>query len=454
MTHNPRLISLEILNALDEGQKTLDNLMASMFARASDISQLDKNLLITLVYGVLRNRKHLDWILSHFSKKELEKLDPEVLNILRIGLFQILYLSRIPTSAAVNTSVELSKTLQRPWISNFVNAVLRNAVRGYEKLSLPDMEKDIIPAISIQKSMPEWLMTRWVPRFGISGTIKLCDTINTVPFITLRTNDIKTTRDSLLKSLKTCSRQVVATSFSPHGIRLNHLYAPIFSHESFKKGFFQVQDEAAQLVTFLLDPQPGERILDACAGMGGKTGHIAQQMKNKGNILAIDISPNKLAKIDQEMKRLGISIVETCVQDICEPAGSERIGKFDRALLDSPCSGLGVLRRNPDIKWRSSMDRIKECSALQIQLLDNLSRHVKPSGILVYSVCSIEPEENEAVVENFLKRHPDFVIDKKFDCMPQNSALPITSDGFLRTLPHIHNMDGFFAARFMKMEAT
>ncbi len=454
MSNNPRLISLEILNALDEGQKTLDNLMDLMFERLSDISQLDKNLLITLVYGVLRNRRRLDWILSQFSKTGLEKLDPEVLNILRIGLFQILYLSRIPSSAAVNTSVELSKTLQKPWISKFVNAVLRNAVRGYEKLCLPDIEKDNIPAIAIRKSMPEWLITRWVHRFGVSGTIKLCDTINTIPSITLRTNDIRTTRDALLKSLKTCAKLVVSTSFSPHGIRMSHLHTPIFSHESFRKGFFQVQDEAAQLVTFLLDPKPGERILDACAGLGGKTGHIAQEMKNEGNVLAVDINPNKQAKINKEMKRLGISIVETRTKDICEPMGSESIGKFDRALLDAPCSGLGVLRRNPDIKWRSSVDRIKKAKAIQIQLLDNISRYVKPSGILVYSVCSMEPDENEDVVDVFLKMHPDFVIDKKFDRLHQNSAFPVIEDGFLRTLPHIHNMDGFFAVRFIKTEAT
>jgi 16S rRNA (cytosine967-C5)-methyltransferase len=240
------------------------------------------------------------------------------------------------------------------------------------------------------------------------------------------------------------------TAYSPDGIRLDHPEDPVASMEGLRDGFFQVQDEAAQLVTLLLDPQPGETVMDACAGMGGKTGHIAQQMKNTGKILALDISPDKLERIHPEMCLLGITIVETRVHDLGRPLNTDLIGKYDRVLLDAPCSGLGVLRRNPDIKWRASLDRLERCQIRQIGFLDHVSRFVKPSGVLVYAVCSMEPEENEAVVAAFLCDHPEFTVEKSpAGLLPQTRSL-MDTEGHLRTFPHLHAMDGFFAVRFRR----
>lgn len=450
MPPNSRLISLSVLNEVDQDKKTLDHLLDVTFTRIGNLPQREKNLTFTIVYGVLRHRNYLDWILEHFSKAALNKLDPEVLNILRIGLFQVVYLTRIPASAAVNTAVDLAKTLKKPWLAKFVNAVLRTAVREFRTLSPPDMENDPVPAVSIEKSMPQWLISRWIPRFGVSQTLLLCDIINTIPPLTLRVNTLKTNRIALLESGGPYARRMEPTAYGPDGVRLDHPEDPVASMKGFREGYFQVQDEAAQLVTLLLDPRPGETVMDACAGMGGKTGHIAQQMKNSGKILALDISPDKLDKIHPEMSRLGISIVETRVHDLGRSLDTDRLGKYDRVLLDAPCSGLGVLRRNPDIKWRASPDRLERCQLRQIGFLDHVSQFVKPSGVLVYAVCSMEPEENETVVAAFLSNHSGFSVEKSPVGLPPQIRSLVNSEGHLRTFPHLHGTDGFFAVRFRR----
>jgi 16S rRNA (cytosine967-C5)-methyltransferase len=353
-------------------------------------------------------------------------------------------------TAAVNTAVDLAKTLKKPWLTKFVNAVLRAAARGYPDLPPPDMEANPVSAVSIEKSMPEWLIRRWIPRFGVSQTLFLCDIINTIPPLTLRVNTLKTTRSALLASGSMHASCLEPTAYAPDGVRMDHLQDPVDSMAGFREGFFQVQDEAAQLVTLLLAPRPGETVMDACAGLGGKTGHLAQQMKNTGKILALDISPDKIEKMHPEMQRLGISIVEGRVHDLNRPLDTGWIKKYDRVLLDAPCSGLGVLRRNPDIKWRSSQEHLKHCQFRQIDFLDHVSQFVKPSGVLVYAVCSMEPEENEGVTAAFLGDHPQFSIEKEpSGLLPQILSL-INPEGYLRTFPHLHAMDGFFAVRFRR----
>lgn len=450
MPSDSRLISLGILNAVDQDNKTLDHLLNSAFIRNGNLPRREKNLIVTIVYGVLRHRGRLDWMLSHFVKTSLAKVDPPVLNILRIGLFQVVYLSRIPASAAVHTAVETAKTLKKPWLAKFVNGVLRSAVREYDRLRLPDPEVDPVAALSIEYSMPEWLIRRWVLRFGIPETRRLCDTVNTLPPLTLRVNTLKTTREALLTSGRIHAGSIEATRCSPDGLRLTEPGTPIDALPGFAEGLFQVQDEAAQLVTLLLDPLPGETVMDACAGMGGKTGHIAQHMQNRGKVLALDVRPEKLNKIQPEMRRMGMEIVETRTRDILAPAAGPDIGKFDRVLLDAPCSGLGVLRRNPDIKWRLSPDRLDFCRSRQIDLLDRISRFVKPGGVLVYAVCSMEPEENEEVAAAFLTAHPEYAVDKNPAVIPIEVLSLLDADGFLRTFPHRDDMDGFFAVRFRR----
>jgi 16S rRNA (cytosine967-C5)-methyltransferase len=339
----------------------------------------------------------------------------------------------------------MTKTAAAPWVVRYVNGLLRNIVREYGDVVFPDVVKDPVKALATKKSFPEWLIKRWLNRFGLKEAGLLCDAINTIPPITVRCNTLKTNREKLVKALEGYAEEIMVTNYAPDGVFFFNPKRSIPNIKAFEDGLFQVQDEAAQLVTLLLNPQPGETILDACAGLGGKTGHIGQIMNNSGRIVAMDKDGNKLLRLESEMHRLGVSIVTTCIQDLSTPLNREHFGKFDRILLDAPCSGLGVLRRNPDIKWRALQKKLVYCQKKQALFLDNLADFVKPSGILVYAVCSTEPEENESVIKGFLNKHTKFAIEKESEELSFNACSLITRDGYLETFPHLNNMDGFFS---------
>jgi len=441
-----RKTALYVLNTLDKEHRTLDSVLDGVLSKDPSFSSRDKGLIYALVYGVLRWRGNLDWIIGHFSKTPLNQVDPGVVNILRIGLFQIKFLSRIPVSAAVNTSVEMTKFIAPPWVVGYVNATLRNAAKEYQTVPFPELSEDPVNAIASEKSFPKWLSKRWVNRLGIKETFALCDAINSIPPITIRTNSLKSTREKLMNSLMFEVEHIVKTHYSSNGISFSNPKKPISEIKAFEKGWFQVQDEAAQLVTLFLNPQPGETVLDACAGLGGKTGHIAQKMKNHGRLVAMDKDKRKLQRLEVEMNRLGVSTVSILPHDLNYPLRGNRVEMFDRILLDAPCSGLGVLRRNPDTKWSMSKKKLSRHKEKQTRFLKNLIHLVKPSGVLVYAVCSTEPEESRAVVKDFLNKHSEFAIEKDRTGLPAKANHLIDQDGFLRTFPHLHGMDGFFSA--------
>lgn len=446
MTDVARKTALLILNTLDKNRKTLNSVLEDVLSKTIQLTRKDRTLLYALVYGVLRWRGRLDWIIGHFSKIGLDRIDLTVLNILRLGLFQIVYLNRIPVSAAVNTAVEMAKSAAAPWVVRYVNGLLRSAAREYQHLPDPDIEKDPVSALAVKKSFPQWLLKRWLDRFGLEETVRLCDAVNTIPPITVRTNTLKTTRTILMESLDGVAEKIAPTHCAPNGVSFINPATSIPEMESFRNGFFQVQDEAAQLVTLLLNPQPAETVLDACAGLGGKTGHIAQMMKNRGRLIALDNNEQKLLRLASEMSRLGISIVVPRIYDLNEPLNPKSFGTFDRILLDAPCSGLGVLRRNPDAKWKLSKQNLAQYHEKQIRFLDNMANLVKPSGVMVYAVCSTEPEENEAVIKVFLNKHKEFVIENNSVGLAPETCLLVDKSGYLITYPHLNNMDGFFAA--------
>lgn len=446
MADEVRKTALYILNTLNKERNTLDNLLEDVLREKTLFSKKDRALLQALVYGVLRWRGRLDYIIDYFSKTRLNKINPNVLNILRLGLFQIIYLDRIPVSAAVNTSVEMTKAAAAPWVVGYVNGLLRNAVREYGHVTFPDVDKDPVKALATKKSFPEWLIKRWLDRFGLKETGLLCDAINTIPPITVRCNTLKTNRKKLVKALERYAEKIKITNYAPDGVSFFNPKISIPEIKAFEDGLFQVQDEAAQLVTLILNPQPDETVLDACAGLGGKTGHIAQIMENRGRLFAMDKDEKKLKQLESEMHRLGISIVSTCIYDLNNPSNLKRFGKFDRILLDAPCSGLGVLRRNPDAKWITSKQNLAYYHKRQALFLDNLADLVKPSGVLVYAVCSTEPEENESVVNGFLNKHPEFAMENSTKGLPNKACSLVNNDGYLMTFPHLNDMDGFFAA--------
>ncbi len=454
---NARQTTLLVLNSVDSTDKTLDRIMEEADGRvgpssfAKESAKRERAFLNALVYGVLRWRGRIDTIISHFSKIPLKKIEPGVLNALRMGVFQVERMDSVPVHAAVDTSVGLVKTLSGRRAAGFANGILRNVSRNMDRVRFPDAGKDPAPAFAARKSFPEWLVKRWLDRFGTEETGRLCDAINEIPPVTVRANSLTTGRSDLIGAPGFETIGAKKTLFSPVGIEIKGRSSSIFKSEAFKNGCFQVQDEAAQLVSYMLGPKPGHSVLDACAGLGGKTGHIAELMKNRGAILAIDSNREKLAKLAREMKRLKVSTVKAMRFDILKENGNNP-GMFDKVLVDAPCSGLGVLRRNPDAKWKMAEEKLEMRAKLQSVFLDNVADRVKPSGSLVYAACSMEPEENEKIAEKFLTDHPQFIVDKKLPGLPEKARRLVNSAGFLKTYPHLHKMDGFFVVCFKKLE--
>jgi 16S rRNA (cytosine967-C5)-methyltransferase len=445
-----RYTALSILNRLDREAKTLDRILLELSPRQDYLSKRDRALLNAVVYGVLRWRGRLDHVIAHFSDAPLGRIQPVVLNILRLALFQIIFLDRIPASAAVNTAVELTKQTQSTRAVGFVNALLRKAAANHFNVPFSTFWQNPLAYLTTAQSIPEWLAKRWLKRMPAETIITLSKSINTIPPIALRTNTLKTNRELLLRFFENQVEQSAPTFFAPDGLHIRNPKKSIQHLAAFKKGWFQVQDEAAQLVSLLLDPQPGESILDACAGLGGKTGHMAQLMQNQGTITALDKNPEKLRLLNAEMQRLGVAIVKTVSEDLNRYPVESPGERYDRILVDAPCSGLGVMRRNPDIKWNSSAACLERQSTIQKRILTNLATRVKPNGILVYAVCSMEPEENEAVIQEFLKKQSDFGIDNDLGKLPAAIRSGINSVTGFTTLAFIEHMDGFFLARLKR----
>jgi 16S rRNA (cytosine967-C5)-methyltransferase len=401
-----------------------------------------------LVYGVLRWREKLDWVIRHFTKVPFKKIELEILNILRLGLYQILFLTRTPASAAVNESVELAKKIRERGGGGFVNAILRSTLREKEEIPYPHLEKDPALYISVVQSHPLWLVRRWIEELGPDETLKVCMANNQISALTLRTNTLKIHRTDLMEKLREKKLNPLPCSFSEEGILLKDP-PPISGLPFLKEGLYIIQNEASQLVTFLLGPKSGERILDACAAPGGKTSHMAQRMRNEGEIYALDLNREKLNWLEESCRRLGIKMVKAVRGDAALrlpiPGGLE----FDRVLADVPCSGFGTLRRNPDLKWRRSEEDVRRLSELQFSILSNLSGYLKEGGILVYSTCTVFHEENEDVVEKFLNDHPGFRLDRIVEILPEK-YYSFIKNGYFRTFPPRDEMDGFFVARLRR----
>jgi 16S rRNA (cytosine967-C5)-methyltransferase len=447
----PRAAALAVLDHQEMDHLTLDRVLDDQAAATAALSRRDRSLFNQLVYGVLRWRSRLDAVIGAHANRPVNQITPTIRNILRIGLFQILMMDRIPASAAVNTAVDLVRRCGSPRSAGFVNAVLRNALRHPKRSGIPDAHLSPSVHLAAAKSFPLWLIDRWIDRFGLSAAGRLCDAINTVPPITLRCNHLKNSPMELLAALTAQVGQVNLLEGVPGALNIIGPRLPIAEMSAFGQGRFAVQDGAAQLVSLLLDPQPGECILDACAGLGGKTTHLAQLMQNFGDLVAVDNVPAKLACLEKEARRLGIGIIHTRALDLEGLAADAALPRFDRILLDAPCTGLGVLRRNPDAKWSSRAPDIARCARRQKRFLERVAALVRTGGVLVFAVCSMEPEENEEVIVHFLKKHPEFAIDERQSIEVDGVASYLNADGFLRTAPHLHGLDGFFAARLRRM---
>ncbi len=448
MIKDPRHIALKVLLDWHAGTQTLDKSLEIFSEDISTLPKNDRSLCNAIIFGVLRKRGAIDWIIHSFSNTALEKIDIISLYILRMALFQILHMDRIPAFAAVDNAVDISKTLSGRRAAGFVNAILRNAAENHSTLPLPDEKTEPDKFLSVKYSFPVWLSKKWIRAFGIEQAEKLFLQINSIPLITICCNPLKTNRQSLSEQLHICVKNIEMTDYAAHGIRFSNPILPVHALEAFRVGLFHVQDEAAQIVTEFLAPEPGEKILDTCTGFGGKAFHIAQLMDNKGLVVASDVEPRKLENLQLDAKRLGIDIIQTKHMDLLRSSIKDFDYYFDRVLIDAPCTGLGVLQRNPDTKWKRSPKDIERLSAKQKKMINAAANLVRPGGILVYAVCSCEIEENENVIHSFLDKRKDFSIDKDF--YSDKYSIFITDQGFLKTYPDPKNMDGFFAARLIR----
>lgn len=438
-----REAALDILNRVFVGGAYADIVLEKEINR---VKEEDRPLLTELVYGVLRWQIRLDLAIDAFSSIKTKKLEVKVLNALRIGAYQLLFLSGIPARAAVNETVNLVKAGGVGGVggakkAGFVNAVLREMDRSRDSVRYPDIKEDPVRHISLVYSHPEWMVRRWIERYGMEEALGLCQANQDIPPKTIRVNTLKTSRDKLVGELEREGCRAGKTRYSPHGIEIIE-GGPL---DPFDERFY-IQDEASQLVSLLLCPKPGERVLDACAAPGGKTTHMASIMENKGGIYALDRHANRLKTLKDAAKRMGADIITA----LCADGTSGlpfKTGSFDAILVDAPCSGLGVLRRTPDIKIKRREEEIAGLSKVQSGLLNNLGGCLKRGGRLVYSVCTLEPEETDGAVRSFLRDNEGFVIEDAADYLPPSCRDLVGGDGFLRTFPHRHSLDGFFAAR-------
>ena len=438
-----RGLAVKILNRVERTDAYLDKLLDHEM-RNSELNGQDKALLFEIVHGVIRWMGRLDWVLNGFYKGQFSKAIPNLKNGLRVALYQIMFLDRIPDHAVVNEAVEFVKKLQGQKPADLTNAILRNIIRSKAQIRYPDPAEDLPGYLSAYYSHPSWMVKRYLERFGREETEKLLNTNNEKPFLTLKINPLKTTPEEFKKLLNSVNLRYNMGKYLPEFFQLQNL-TNITAWEYFVQGYFNIQDESAGLACKLLDVQPGMRVLDLCAAPGGKTAYLAGLMQDQGEIVAIDRYESRLQIMRKNMERLGITSVKTIEVNALEYNGTG----FDRVLADVPCLGSGTLSKKPDIKWKKDLFDLRRINQTQYEIISKAAQMVKPGGILVYSTCSIEPEENGEVVKRFLKEHPEFILKNAAEEFPGEI---VDENGFIQTLPQVHHTDGAFAAKLIKVE--
>lgn len=445
----PREIALKTLVSIEQ-EKSYSNIILNKMIKENSkiLSEKDKAFISELVYGIISMKLTLDEIIKKYSNIKIKKISIWILNVLRMGTYQIIFLDKVPKSAAVNESVNLAKRYGHKASSNFVNAILRKINKSdYDELFLI---KNDIERISKTRSMPEWIIKELLKDRNIEEVDKICKNLNNRPKVQIRVNTLKTTKEELETILQKedikCSRIEEMPNFLDANIK------NIENFEYFKKGYFTVQDISAGLTAEILSPKENEIILDACAAPGGKTTYMAELMKNKGEVIAWDIHKHRVDLIKENANRLGIDIIKAETQDSTK-FNPKYENYFDKILLDVPCLGIGVIKRKPDIKWQKSEKDIQEIVDLQFKILENISRYLKPGGFLVYSTCSILKEENEEQIEKFLEKHSEYerVSIDEISTLGniEDIKKKFTKNGYFKIEPD-ESKDGFFIEKLRK----
>lgn len=437
--------ALRVLYVIDAEQAYADVALRQMLGDSA-LERRDRAFVTACVYGVVRWQGRIDWLLSQACSRPLDSLTPWIRNILRLGAYQCLWMDRVPPRAAVHASVGLARRFGHAGVAGLVNGVLRTLLRQHAAYALPDADAQPAAHLAVVHSHPQWLVERWLDRYGWARTQALCAANNCPRDVTLRVNTLRTTPQALAQRLvqeglrHVRPSRLLAEALGVQGTsRLGAL-------PSYRDGLFQVQDEGAMLVAPLCRAQPGQRVLDVCAAPGGKTTHLTQLMGDTGQILACDAQASRLRLLAANVRRLGLTNVTPVASDGAGPAPWS--GVFDRVLVDAPCSGLGVLSRHPDIKWRRGSEDLQGMQRTQLGLLEAQRRCLAANGLLVYSVCSNEPEETHDVVRTFLERHPDMRLDAVAGDLPNELAQHASRSETLDLTPEQCGTEGVFAARF------
>lgn len=444
-----RETALKILYDISENN-AYSNISVNKYLEGEKLREIDRAFTTDLVYGTVKWLLQIDYIIDKFSSVKIKKLSPWIKNILRLGIYQLLHTDKIPSSAACNTSVDLAKRYGHQASSRFVNAVLRNVAKNKNEIPYPE-KNNLAEYYSIVYSCPKWLVEKWISLFGAEFTEGLLKSNNEVPDFTIRVNTLKTSREELLEKLQAEGVKAGRGKFLDEAVLLENP-SSIARLDTFKAGYFQVQDESSMLASKVLDPKEGELIIDVCSAPGGKTTHIAQLMKNKGTVIARDIHPHKLKLIEDTANRIGIDIIKTQIFDACE-VDENLIEKADRVIVDAPCSGLGIIRKKPDIKYSKTLSEQTGLIELQRKILNNAARYVKVGGFLVYSTCTIHPEENIENVLTFLEDNSQFSLVGFEDLVPEKLKADSLSEGYLQLYPNINQTDGFFISKIKRMRS-
>lgn len=441
---NVRLLALRALVEINR-EGAYANLVLQKYIRQHDISDLDRRFLTELVYGVVRRRNYLDAIIVFLTQKPLKKLSSMVVEILRLGVYQLLYMDKVPDSAAVNESVRLGKKLTRG-LSGFINAVMRNVIRRREEIAIDELAKNETERLSFIYNQPLWLLEMWLTEYTAEEVADLCSWFNETPVLTARVNLRRISREACMAEMTAAGWDVKESLKMPEAIYIYHHTGKLEEARWVKDGLLTFMDEASMAVAHVVEPKANERIWDVCAAPGSKAMHMAVLGGDSVHITATDIHPHKITLLAENAQCLGLPQVEAALQDgRFLPDGWE--ASFDRVLVDAPCSGLGVLQKKLDMRWRKEAKLLQELPPLQLEILTNAARAVKEGGILVYSTCTLHKAENEEVIKAFLKARTDFVLEDAA------AHLPFEAQGPMVTLwPPKMQTDGFFIARLRRSE--
>ncbi|MCD6390229.1 MAG: 16S rRNA (cytosine(967)-C(5))-methyltransferase RsmB [Desulfobulbaceae bacterium] len=442
---NARSTALNILCQQAESGQPIDMLMEQQIKKENPADTRDTNLTMALVYGVLRQRRYLDYVIASFAKHPLRKMKPRTLQALRIGVYQLLCMDRIPASAAINETVQALKKAKQPkWLINFVNGVLRNVARKPEQLL--KAKKGLPPAV--RESHPDWLYERWSRRYGDKTALEICRSNNSLPVLTLRLNRKKISPEEYLKRLAGAGIQARQSDIIAEALHLAGYRGAISALPGYDQGFFHIQDEAAQLIVSLFQPfELGGRYLDSCAGLGGKTIQLAELLPIESTLTAVEPNKTRIRQLRENLKRMDAAADVSIFQGSMEEFQQQKKALFSHILVDAPCSGLGVIRRHPDIRWNRRPEDLLSFQKKQLALLQTAVAMLAPGGILVYATCSMEPEENDEVIRHLLKNQPEMSVEQP--AIPPGANGFLDEQKFLRTIPApLH--DGFFAAKLRK----